>query len=170
MNDVHAMMTERDGQLVATLLTPDNQAVENVVLFTHLPAPQGMMKIAFYDMAHSRALYYSTNGILDVYAALAAATLIHENTTYPGEKWYALRAELLPKHRYRRELFANEIAKALDDAGVGWLNPIILPDGEGYLFDLALSDEAKGREMVKRVMKRWGAAWELRLKEDGIEG
>jgi hypothetical protein len=163
MNDVHAKITEVDGKLVAVILTPDSPAVENVTLFAHLPSAHGFMKIAFYDMEHLKAIEYFGQRAIDVYEAIANASI---KLTTEGEQWYALRVELRRKDYRRREKFANELGQALDESGKGWLNPVVLPDGEGFLFDLALKDG--GQEVIKAILKRWGAKWELRLKEHGI--
>jgi hypothetical protein len=167
MDDTRAKLTEQDGRLVVTIRRPDDPPVENMVLRLVLPLLHGGLPIAFYDMPHERAMYYSTQGIVEVIRALAEAGIGAAEET---EEWYSLTVWLTGRAVLDREKVSNDLAKALDKAEIGWLNPIILTlPGNVLVFDLALSDEPAGRAIIENLIhRRWGCSWKLDRKPDGL--
>ncbi len=166
-NDVHAKITERDGRLVATALTPDSDPVTDAVFFTHLPTggPSQFLKIAFYDMDAHRAQEYTTGRLYEVLHAIAEAATAEFTKT--GEQWYALRVELPYKQERKIYRLSKKLNQALELSGAGWVNPIILPQGSAFLLDLVLSHEEDGRRFIGQVMKYFGAKWTLTEKQEG---
>jgi hypothetical protein len=161
----YAKLSEEDGQLRATILTPNDAQPDDVVLDVHLPIGSGI-RVALCGMPHDRALGYSTSGIADLLAAIAQASVGIAQET---EQWYGLVVHLYGRAALHPERITSALSRAVEQAGIGWLNPIVLRQpGNVYIYDLALSDETHGRTCIAEIARRFGFDWRLEVKADGI--
>lgn len=155
-----------DSELVATILTKDNQDVTGEVLHTVLPYGPTTIRIAFCHMPHTLALEYSTSRMIETLAAIAQATTGIAQET---ESWYALELTAQGLALMKPQRFTKDLSWVIEKQGKGWLNPMVLRDGNRWLLDLALSDETTGREAIGNVCRQWGVMdWTLTLKPDGL--
>jgi hypothetical protein len=159
MNKLHVVITKQDEKLVATPLSPSDPVPSGIVLTTYVPLGNEMIGIAFVGMEHQEAVRLGTSDISEVMIAIAESS---GNVAQQGERWYALTMKLPAKNRARKGKFVTELGSAI--APVGWLNPIVLQNGDGYLLDIAISDEQQGRDIIGALATRWGAHWSLEVK------
>lgn len=162
---------DNTGKLVATLLTPESPAPENITMTGLFPlTEQGpTIHVAFVDVPATEAQDYLLRRMPDLLEALARATAGNTEVTKQGENWYMLTLKPAGDAIRHQQRFTRDLSKAIEKAG-GWLNPIVLngPD-RTYIFDLAASDEAKTREEIAKALRGWGISkFELTVKPDGI--
>jgi len=170
-----AVLTLDNGELRATILTQDSEAVKDHVLKTIFPlTEQGpMIEIYFKDMPYATALEYSTKRMVEVILAISAEMSMAAGKE--NEQWYELRFRMEGMALMKPNRFARTMTRMLGkDETVGWLNPTIVPDytdhsGNTWLADLALSDEKVGRELIAKFFGQWGIKeWTLKVKPDGL--